>query len=460
MNNLKLSLRVKLILAFSIVVIVAVLGIVLFANLESERQVSSFVARGGQYGLTKLVEDLENYYEVNGTWDGVENVISNANFRGGRDSQRGNNTGLTLLDKDRIVVWRSTSATIGSVIDQEDLTNAIKLYSSRSKIIGYLLVDASSTVGVEDITPFVARLTDVVLYSGIVAIVLAIVLAILLSNYLLKPVKALTKASGELSSGNLSTRVNVKGNDELTDLANTFNHMAASLETAEERKKALTADVAHELRTPIAVQKAQLEGMLDGVIPLTTENLETALHQTDILSRLVDDLRLLAMADAGEIQFQYRETDLKGLIEQVAGQFRGQLQDEGTKIECSFKNLAYQDRFLIDPDRLTQILHNLLSNAQRYGRKGGVISIFCEQQHDKVLIAVKDDGPGLPESALPHLFERFYRHERARSRETGGTGLGLAISKKIAVLMGGDLTASNHPDGGAVFTLELPIRRL
>ena len=456
---MKLSLRIKLILAFSIVAIVAVLGIVIFANLDSERQVSSYVARGGQYGLTKLVEDLENYYEVNGTWEGVDSVISDSNFRGGRNNQRGNNTGLQLLDEHRVVVWGSTSDIVGTVIDQADLADAIQLYSSRSNTVGYLLVDASYTVGVEDITPFVTRLSEVVLYSGIVAIILAIVLAILLSNYLLKPVKALTRASGELSSGNLSSRVTVKGNDELTDLANTFNHMAASLETAEERKKALTADVAHELRTPIAVQKAQLEGMLDGVIPLTTDNLETALHQTDLLSRLVDDLRLLAMADAGEIQFQYRDTELKGLIEQVAGQFGRQLQSDGTRIVCEFKNFENQNIYLIDPDRLTQILHNLLSNAQRYGRKGGVISVLCEEQLDKVSISVKDDGPGLPESAIPHLFERFYRHERARSRETGGTGLGLAISKRLAVLMGGDLTAGNHPDGGAVFTLELPNKR-
>ena len=126
---------------------------------------------------------------------------------------------------------------------------------------------------------------------------------------------------------------------------------------------------------------------------------------------------------------------------------------------CEFKNFENQNIYLIDPDRLTQILHNLLSNAQRYGRKGGVISVLCEEQLDKVSISVKDDGPGLPESAIPHLFERFYRHERARSRETGGTGLGLAISKRLAVLMGGDLTAGNHPDGGAVFTLEIPNKR-
>jgi signal transduction histidine kinase len=235
--------------------------------------------------------------------------------------------------------------------------------------------------------------------------------------------------------------------------------MAGNLQLAEERKKTLTADVAHELRTPISVQKAQLEGMLDGVLPVTQENLSIALQQTDFLSRMVDDLRLLAMADAGEVQFEYRETDLKKLILQITTQFQAQMQNEGTRISCTF---TPEDANLVintDPDRLTQILHNLLSNAARYGRKGGNITVSTNVSYEKVLIAVKDDGSGIPDSALPHLFERFYRHEKARSRETGGTGLGLAISKNLALLMGGDLTGVNAPDGGAVFTLSLPMKK-
>lgn len=456
---MRLSLRIKMILAFSVVAIVAVLGIVVFANFESERQVRSYMSRGGQYGLTTLVENLEVYYEDRGSWDGVESVISSSNFRGGKNNPRGDNSGLQLLDDRRTIVWTTNGSMIGTVLEKEALSDAIELLNSRNKIIGYLIVGAGSQAQVDEISPFVTRLKSVVLYSGIVAAILAIVIAILLSNYLLKPVKDLTRASAELSSGDLSTRVTAKGNDELAELANTFNHMAASLETAEERKKALTADVAHELRTPIAVQKAQLEGMLDGVIPVTNDNLSIALQQTDFLSRMVDDLRLLAMADAGEVKFEYREIDLQEFIIQIAGQFTGQLQIEGTKIVTEFHGFSENELITTEPDRLSQIIHNLLSNAQRYGKKGGLVTVSCERNQSNFVISVKDDGPGLPVSALPHLFERFYRHEKARSRETGGTGLGLAISRKLAVLMGGDLTAGNHPAGGAVFTLTLPLTR-
>jgi signal transduction histidine kinase len=457
---MKLSLRVKLIFGFSIVAIAAVLGIVLFANLESERQVRTYMARGGQYGLTTLVDELELYYNVQGNWDGVESVFASSNFRGGRNNPRGQTNDMQLLDAQRIVVWPSGGDEFGMEISNDALVNAIQLVDDRNGIVGYLLVEDANLVTVDEISPFVTRLKSVVLYSGIAAAIMAVLLAILLSNYLIKPVKALTMASNQMSSGDLSTRVSVKGNDELTELASTFNRMAASLETAEERKKAMTADVAHELRTPIAVQKAQLEGMLDGVIPVTNENLSIALKQTDFLSRMVDDLRLLAMAEAGEIQFEERETELRGLIEQLAAQFSGQLQAEGTTILTDFHGFEPGEKFRIDPDRLSQILHNLLSNAYRYGKKGGEIHITCKREKSMLLISVKDEGPGLPESAIPHLFERFYRHEKARSRETGGTGLGLAISKKLALLMGGDLTAGNHPDGGAVFTLSLPIPRI
>lgn len=448
-----------MVLAFSTVVVGAIAGVVLFANLDSERQVQSYMSRGGQYGLTGLVEELESYFETQGSWDGVDAVISSTNARRGQNGQRGVNSELTLTDAVRRVVWSSAGETIGAVLEKGDIENAIQLQRNGKEIAGYLVVKNSSQVQADEISPFVTRLRNVLVYAGVLAAILAVGLAILISNYLLKPVKALTKASNELSSGDFSTRVEIKGNDELAVLGSTFNQMAGNLQLAEERKKTLTADVAHELRTPISVQKAQLEGMLDGVLPVTQENLSIALQQTDFLSRMVDDLRLLAMADAGEIQFEYRQTDLKKLILQITAQFQAQMQNEGTRISCTF---TPEDANLVlntDPDRLTQILHNLLSNAIRYGRKGGNITVSTNVYYEKVLIAVKDDGSGIPESALPHLFERFYRHERARSRETGGTGLGLAISKNLALLMGGDLTGVNDPDGGAVFTLSLPRKK-
>ncbi len=448
-----LSLRVKMILAFSVVAITAVAGIVLFANLDSDRQVRSYLSRGGQFGLTNLVTELEEYYATHDSWEGVDSLLSSSIFPGRKNNQHGGNSALTLTDADRKVLWSSAGEMVGTVMAQNKLTNAIQLSNSKNATLGYLLVANTAGLQANDLSPFVERLKRVILYSGIVAAILAIVLGILVSNYLLKPVKALTNASTDLSAGNFSTRVQIKGNDELAVLGNTFNRMAINLESAEERKKTLTADVAHELRTPIAVQKAQLEAMIDGVLPITQENLTTTLQQTDFLSRMVDDLRLLAMADAGEITFEYREIDLARLIDQLVIRFQGQVLAEGTRIDASCEPKGVPILITTDPDRLTQILNNLVSNALRYGKRGGIVVIHCSANRDGAEISVKDDGPGLPPTAIQHMFERFYRHEKARNREEGGTGLGLAISKKLAILMGGDLLGDNHPEGGAVFTL-------
>jgi len=455
-----LSLRIKMILAFSIVAITAVAVIVLFANLDSERQVRSYLSRGGQFGLTNLVTGLEEYYATHDSWEGVDSLLSNSNIPGRKNSQHGGNSALTLTDTDGKVLWSSAGKVVGTVMAQNELTDAIQLSNSRNATMGYVLVANSPGLQANDLSPFVERLKRVILYSGIVAATLAIVLAILVSNYLLKPVKALTSASTDLSAGNFSTRVQVKGNDELAVLGKTFNRMATNLESAEERKKTLTADVAHELRTPIAVQKAQLEAMIDGVLPVTQENLTTTLQQTDFLSRMVDDLRLLAMADAGEISFEYREIDLRVLIDQLVNRFQGQVRAQGTQIINTYEPNNIPMKVTTDPDRLTQILNNLVSNALRYGKRGGIITIQCEADRGGAEISVKDDGPGLPPTAIQHMFERFYRHEKARSREEGGTGLGLAISKKLAILMGGDLTGDNHPEGGAVFTLRIKDQRM
>jgi len=454
---MKLSLQLKMILAFSAVVIFAIAGVVIFANLDSQRQITNYMTRGGQYGVAELVEALEDYYDSQGTWNMVEEVASVYAQKGGKNNSRGRAFELSLVDQNHIIVWSTAGRDVGEKISGDLTANALELHSG-GQTAGYLFVENGLQLITTEITPFVSRLRQALILAGGLAILMAIGLAVLLSRYLLKPVKALTRASTQLASGDFSTRVETQGSDEIAMLAKTFNQMASNLELAEERKQSLTADVAHELRTPIAVQKAQLEGMLDGVLPITEENVNIALQQTDFLSRIVDDLRLLAMADAGEVRLEMRELDIVNLVKQVVARFQAQAQHDGTRLITEFYPDGKEFWIDTDPDRVSQILQNLISNALRYGQKGGSIIISTRLETKKLVIAVQDDGSGIPPSALPHLFERFYRHERARSRETGGTGLGLAISKKLALLLGGDLRGANAPRGGAVFTLELPIK--
>ena len=256
-----------MILAFITVAFAAIAGIVLYANLDSSRQLTMYMSRGGAYGLSDLVLQLEQYYQDNGTWTGVEQILDNTHRGSGMGNSRNPMNQLALIGTDGLVIWSTyTNLTVGSTVSQDDLNIAVVLRGVKDQLIGYLLSENVSMVQIGDISPFVQRIREVILWAGLLAAAVAVFLAILISNQLLRPVKALTEASARLSAGELSTRIDVKGRDELAVLGQTFNQMAQNLEIAEERKKALTADVAHELRTPIAVQKAQIEAMLDGVI--------------------------------------------------------------------------------------------------------------------------------------------------------------------------------------------------
>ena len=454
---MKFSLQQKMILAFSVVVIVSIGGVVIFANLDSQRQVNRYLTRGGQYGVMGLVEALEDYYEYKGTWSMVGEVADAYSQRHGRKNAHGKASELTLTDQNHFIVWSNAGQVKGEKLTGEMTSRSLEIHSG-GQTVGYLVVENGVLQTPDDIAPFVNRLRRAIFLAGGFAILLAIGLAVLVSKYLLEPIKAITSASTQLSTGDFSTRVDIKGNDEIAMLAKTFNQLARNLELAEERKQSLTADAAHELRTPIAVQKAQLEGMLDGVLPLTQKNVLIALQQTNFLSRLVEDLRLLAMADAGEVRLEMRILNIVNLVQQVVAGFQAQAALEGTNLVTVFRPDGEELWIHTDVDRVSQILQNLISNALRYGQKGGRILISTRKESTKLVFSVQDDGSGIPSTALPHLFERFYRHERARTRENGGSGLGLAISKKLALLLGGDLSGANSPEGGAVFSLELPIR--
>jgi signal transduction histidine kinase len=231
--------------------------------------------------------------------------------------------------------------------------------------------------------------------------------------------------------------------------------MADSLLKAQESRRAMTADIAHELRTPLAVQMAHLEALQDGIYPLTSENLTPILEQNRLLNRLVEDLRTLALADAGQLKLERVKTDLAALARGLVERFRAQAASQGAEIQLDIEPGCPE--ISIDPTRIEQILTNLLSNALRYTPAGGSVGVSLRCKGKIVHIAVHDSGTGIPEAALPYIFERFYRADRARNRNEGGSGLGLAIALKIAELHGGTLTAENDPRGGALFTLSLPV---
>ncbi len=423
--------------------------------------------RGGMAGLEGIVNDLEAHYENNQSWEGAEHILALAGKNQGiRRSNHGEPRGfggmmagmvnqrLRLADASGYLVYDSEGSGGAGYFSENELQLAIPL-QTRGQTVGYLLPEGGMVFTSGDETDLLNRLSRAAYIAAGVAIGFALLLAILLSSRLLRPVRALTRAANNLADGDLSIRVSVKGDDELATLGQTFNQMATALENAEESRRAMTADIAHELRTPLAVQRAQLEAMQDGVHPTTEENLTSILEQNILLTRMVEDLRTLALADTGQLNLERTPTDLQKLAERVLERFRSQAYER--QIDLRFSTRGECPKLSLDPGRMEQILGNLLSNALRYTPDGSWIETILEYSDDRIVLSVNDNGPGIPEGSEELIFKRFYRADHSRSRSEGGSGLGLAIARQLAEAQGATLTASNHPQGGASFKLVFPL---
>lgn len=454
-------MRSKLILSFGLVVLVTIATVVLVARLGTTQAVRGFMYRGGMTGSEELVAALEEFYAANGSWQGVESLFGGSGMHGmGRGQGQAGmgmmNQRLRLADADGNLVYDSQANRPTGSLSPAELANAVTLQAGR-KTVGYFLAEGGMSFTRQQEINLVNRLTRAALTAALIGGGLALILALFLAYRLLAPIQQLTQAAEKLSRGDLSQRVPVQGKDELARLGQTFNSMAEGLQRLGEARRAMTADIAHELRNPLAVQRANLEALQDGVYPLTPEQLQPILEQNLLLTRLVDDLRALAMAEAGQLTLERMPTDLSELAGRMVERFSAQAEAAGVRLSLeAAPNLPRAD---IDPGRVEQIITNLLSNALRYTPKAGKIDLQVSQQGNALQLRVHDSGPGIPAEALPHIFERFYRADRSRSRAEGGSGLGLAIARQFAEAHGGTLTAANHPQGGAVFTLSLPLKR-
>jgi signal transduction histidine kinase len=447
-------MRLKLFLSFTLIVLISVSLVAIIARRGAVNEVSSFVFRGGMYGLSDLTTSLENYYHTNGTWKGVLSIFNP--IRGGMNAMPGMmNQRLLLADSSGLVLADTQGLLVGNKLSSAELEAAIPLQVDR-KTVGYLIAVGGLGINQGNQQAVLERLNRGVLLAGLLAGFLGLVLALVLAYTLLRPVRALTFAAQRLAQGDLSHRVEVHGEDELATLGHTFNQMADSLQQAEDSRRAMTTDIAHELRTPLAVQRANLEALQDGVYPLTAENLAPVIEQNHLLTRLVEDLRTLALADAGQILLERTLTDLTALVERVVERFQPQASSQQVSLSL-LPPLTSIPKISVDPIRLEQVLTNLLSNALRYTPIAGHIELTLSTINGSVRLSVHDSGPGIPEGSLPYIFERFYRVDKSRARAEGGTGLGLAIARQLARAHGGDLTATNHASGGALFTLILPV---
>jgi len=327
------------------------------------------------------------------------------------------------------------------------------------------IVVAGETVGWLAVTPF-QSVTEAggerfqqyqlrtSLVMGVFSLLMAMLIAWWIARTLLEPVKRVAAATHRLASGDYSSRVAVASNDEVGQLARDFNQLAYTLERNEQMRREFMADVSHELRTPLSVLRGELEAIEDGVRSLDQNAMKSLQGEVSMLSKLVDDLYELSLADVGALTYRKAPCGLNGLLEHSVAMFQERLNARRLRVELELPSQPLE--LVADADRLQQLFSNLLENAVRYTDPGGVVRISAAVERDELRIEFMDSGPGVSASQLPRLFERFYRGESSRNRESGGAGLGLAICRSIALAHGGSLSADHSPLGGLWLTLRLP----
>jgi len=281
------------------------------------------------------------------------------------------------------------------------------------------------------------------------------VLGVVTSRSLSAPLGRMSEAAAQVGRGDLSQRVEEQGSEEMVSLARSFNQMASDLERSEQQRSNLMADVSHELRTPLTVLEGNLRAVLDGVYALDESEVADLYNQTRHLIRLVEDLHELSLAEARQLSYEMVEQNVTAIVRETLAVFAPLAESKVVSLESHLQDGVVAT---VDGMRLRQVLHNLLSNALRHTPEGGTIRVALAIENGDLQLTVTDSGQGIPTEHLPNVFNRFYRVDRSRSRQSGGTGLGLAIAQAIVQGHGGRIEASSAGEGqGASFTVCLPI---
>jgi len=456
----RLPFTTKLMLAVVLAVLVAVGAVAVTVNLAVVRHFSDYVSVEMQPRVAALLPALAEYYQNHGDWSGVQELLDEARMAG---MGRGRIVGrmgagamqFVLADATGRVVVDPSGRFLRRRLRADILQRSLPI-EVRERTVGYLMAGDGPRE-----QEFSARLNASILRAGVVASLVAIVLGLLLTGTALKPLRTVRDAARRIGAGDLAYRVPIASRDEVGEVALQFNEMAAALERDERLRRALMADIAHELRTPLAVIRGQAEALQDGVFELTPENIAPIYDQSILLGRLVDDLRDLALAEAGSLPLERAQVALDELASRAVAAFQPQAREKGVALSLQVEPAAPGALPTVDadPQRLAQVLGNLLSNALRYTPSGGSVVVKVTSDPKGVSLAVADTGIGIAPEDLPHVFDRFYRADKARTRADGGTGLGLAVARQLVEAHGGQITVQSEPGHGSTFTVRLPRQR-
>jgi two-component system, OmpR family, sensor histidine kinase BaeS len=440
------SIQNRLFLLLLRAFIIAVVFLILFTLLVTGFVLANPSPSNPLYRLPTIAR-LETYYIGHGSWDGVGNIfvnsleIENSQWK----------TSILLDAQSHIVVENGhpVDPAKESVYRPSSGQEIITIMEN-GKLVGRLVVGRRPRPS----AIFAFRFLQPVLLASLLLAVFATVIGLLLTRRVVSPLAEVIAAAEQIAGGRLHTRIGAKGPDDLRDLSDSFNKMADALERNDRERRDMLADIAHELRTPLTIMRGRLEGMMDGVYPADMDHVGPALEEAYLLERLVEDLRLLTLAESHQLVFEKHELDLLEITQRSISMFQAEADEK--KISLSLETSLNEALIFADPLRTEQSFGNLLSNALRYIPEGGKVWVEIKQVEKNMAVSINDNGPGVPEEELPFIFNRFWRGDKSRSRQSGGAGLGLAITKLLVEGQGGQVTVSNLPIGGLQVRMSFP----
>ena len=462
------SLWFKLMGAFALVILVIVASVMFVALRTTTGQFELYVSQQGQSWAQRLMPSLADYYTRTGSWENVQSILQGptGNMMGGMmgiGGMDGIMSGdmwammgqrLLLADASGTVVADTANLMVGLHLSDNELRSGAPVVA-QGRQVGTLLVAAldapSSPIG-----QFRRNVSVSVVMSGGIAGVVALLMGSWLFFQVTRPMRQLARAAQGIAAGDLAQRVPLASDDEVGEVARSFNTMAESLQRMEQQRQNMVADIAHELRTPLSVIQSNVEAMLDGILPADPLELESIHQETVLLNRLIGDLRTLSLAEAGQLVLDRQPLDLGQVVTRVAGKYRVRAEEQG--IALSVQVAQSLPQVSADAGRIEQALVNLTENALRYGASdvGGRVTLGVRAVSGGVEAWVSDTGPGVAPEDLPHVFERFWRSEKSRNRKTGGSGIGLALVKQLVEAHGGHVSVESTPEYGATFRVVLP----
>lgn len=452
-----MSFRWKLLVAFALIAFLAAGGTYFLTTRAVKSRFDAFREENRQLAAQEFAAALAQIWESAQSWDDLKALFRyQAVIVRERTIiyQRSAFGQFMVVDSGYTVVGCAMEEMLGECLADDAEFRALVDRYGVPIMVGGMRVGTVVPLDIAALNPleedFLRSIQRAVLVGGAAALVAAAFLAVLLAAQLSRPLKRLILATARLAHGDLAHRVVIRTRDEIGHLGRAFNEMAAALESSEKARRNLLTDVAHELRTPLSVVRGNLEGMLDGVFPLTPEALAPVYDQTLHLAELVEDLRTLTLAEAGHLHLVRQPTDIGELARAVVEAVRPTAAEDAVTIQVSAELGLHAN---VDPRRIRQILGNLIDNALCYSPQGGTITVTVDRVDSEIHVSVKDEGPGIPPEDLPHVFERFYQGDKSRSGE--GTGLGLAIARELVQAYGGRIWVTNR--GGAEFTFTVPL---